>query len=230
MTVNKITNAPTQNELIDKVNEVIDNLGGTSTDVQVNGTSITSNGVANIVTNTAYNASSNKIATMSDVPSNYVTTNTTQNITSEKTFVGSKKISFKQSLSNDKLGFTLYDNNNNEKGYLEYNAVSDNKVNGKALLTLGNYAGSSASNVVYTGFRRLSRESGKNGAYNLLTPLIEDAKTPFNLTSDSVYENFYFPLGFTDGTNTVVTAKTGMVDLTQLDIGGGATVTFREWN
>lgn len=36
------------------------------TDVRINNTSITSGGVANIVTNTAYNASSNKIATMSD--------------------------------------------------------------------------------------------------------------------------------------------------------------------
>lgn len=43
--------------------------GGQSTDVQINGTSITSGGVANILTNSAYNASSNKIATMSDVPS-----------------------------------------------------------------------------------------------------------------------------------------------------------------
>ena len=41
---------------------------GGGTDVQVNGTSITSNDVANIVTNTAYNASTNKIATMSDIP------------------------------------------------------------------------------------------------------------------------------------------------------------------
>lgn len=41
---------------------------GSSTDVQINGTSITSGGVANIITNTAYNASSNKIATMSDLP------------------------------------------------------------------------------------------------------------------------------------------------------------------
>ena len=41
---------------------------GTS-DVQINGTSILSEGVANIVTNTAYDASSNKIATMSDIPS-----------------------------------------------------------------------------------------------------------------------------------------------------------------
>lgn len=36
-------------------------------DVQVNGTSVVSSGTANIVTNTAYNASTNKIATMADV-------------------------------------------------------------------------------------------------------------------------------------------------------------------
>lgn len=43
--------------------------GGTATDVQINGTSIVSSNVANILTNTAYNSSSNKIATMSDLPS-----------------------------------------------------------------------------------------------------------------------------------------------------------------
>jgi len=46
--------------------------GGTSTDVQINSTSITVGGVANIVTNTAYNASSNKIATMSDLPADEI--------------------------------------------------------------------------------------------------------------------------------------------------------------
>lgn len=45
-----------------------DTSGGTTTDVQINGTSITSSNVANIITNSAYNASSNKIATMSDLP------------------------------------------------------------------------------------------------------------------------------------------------------------------
>lgn len=70
MTVNKLTSPISQNDLINKTNEIIDNLGGGgATDVQINGTSITSGGVANIVTNTAYNASSNKIATMSDLPS-----------------------------------------------------------------------------------------------------------------------------------------------------------------
>lgn len=71
MTVSKLTNPPSQKGVIDKINEVIDNLGGggSATDVQINGNSITNNDIANIITNSAYNASSNKIATMSDVPS-----------------------------------------------------------------------------------------------------------------------------------------------------------------
>jgi hypothetical protein len=44
------------------------NEGSVVNGVQINGTSITSSGVANIVTNTAYNASTNKIATMNDLP------------------------------------------------------------------------------------------------------------------------------------------------------------------
>lgn len=68
MTVNKLSLPAKENAVQLKINEIIDNLGGggTATDVQINGTSITSNNVANIVTNSAYNASSNKIATMAD--------------------------------------------------------------------------------------------------------------------------------------------------------------------
>ena len=51
-------------------------VSGSSTDVQVNGTSITSNDVANLITNTAYNASTNKIATMSDLPATITITTT----------------------------------------------------------------------------------------------------------------------------------------------------------
>lgn len=39
----------------------------TVTDVQVNGTSVVSSKIANILTNTAYNASTNKVATMTDI-------------------------------------------------------------------------------------------------------------------------------------------------------------------
>ncbi|MCR5266796.1 MAG: hypothetical protein K6E29_09440 [Cyanobacteria bacterium RUI128] len=56
--------------------------GGTATDVQINGTSITSNNVANIITNSAYNASSNKIATMNDVESVYRERNIGEIVTS----------------------------------------------------------------------------------------------------------------------------------------------------
>jgi predicted transcriptional regulator len=142
---------------------------------------------------------------------NYVTTNTDQNITGTKTFVGQKKIGFKQSASNNKLGFTLYDNNNVEKGYLEFNPT--NTIDGAPLMTLGNYA-SAADGITHVGFRKYSSISGASGAYNLLTPLISDAKTPFSLTT--TYTNFYLPLGFTDGTNTVLTSKSGLVDLSSI--------------
>lgn len=145
------------------------------------------------------------------LPTNHVTTDTTQDITGEKTFVGQKRIKFKQSSSNDKLGFTLYTSSNVEQGYLEYNPT--NKIDGAPLFTLGNYA-TSAGGIAQVGFRRYSSISGASGAYNLLTPLIADAKTPFSLTT--TYTNFYLPLGFTDGTNTVLAAKSGVVDLSSL--------------
>lgn len=60
---------PTAKSVYDFVTSQGGGGGGTATTVQINGTSITSNNVANILTNSAYNASSNKIATMSDVSS-----------------------------------------------------------------------------------------------------------------------------------------------------------------
>lgn len=65
----------------------LDTGGGTATDVQINGTSITSSNVANIVTNSAYNSSSNKIATMSDLPTvNNATLTIQKNGTTVNTF------------------------------------------------------------------------------------------------------------------------------------------------
>jgi len=51
--------------------------GGSSTDVQINGISITNNDIANIITNGTYNSSSNKIATMSDITNKIKTTTST---------------------------------------------------------------------------------------------------------------------------------------------------------
>lgn len=46
-------------------------ISGSSTDVQINGTSIVSSGTANIVTEGVYNASTNKIATNDDIKEVY---------------------------------------------------------------------------------------------------------------------------------------------------------------
>lgn len=134
-----------------------------------------------------------------------------EDITGTKTFLGSKKIAFKQAGANDKLGFTLYNNSGKEQGYLEYNPT--NKISGAPLFTLGNYA-SDAAGLTYIGFRRYSSISGASGAYNLLAPLIADAKRHFNLTT--TYTNFFLPLGITDGTNTAVADNGGVIDVSSL--------------
>ena len=134
-----------------------------------------------------------------------------ESVTGTKTFVGSKKVAFKQSANNDKLGFTLFSNSNVEKGYLEYNPT--NQISGVPLMTLGNYA-TAAAGLSYVGFRKYSSISGANGAYNLLTPLISDAKAPFNLTT--TYTNFFLPLGVTNGDAVVTTASSGMLDISPL--------------
>lgn len=142
-------------------------------------------------------------------PTNMVTTNTAQDITAQKTFVGQKLLNFKQSTPSSKLGFTLYNNDGKEKGYLEFNP--SNTVDSAPLMTLGNYATASTS-ITHIGFRKY--DGTNSAAYNLLAPLASNAKTPFHLTS--TYKNFYLPLGFTDGTTTVLTANTGMVDLSSI--------------
>ena len=137
-----------------------------------------------------------------------VTLTTDQNISGVKTFIGSKRIKFQQYTASDKLGFTLYNNSAGEIGYLEFNPT--NKIDGAPVMTLGNYA-TSASDITQVGFRRYSSVSGASGAYNLLTPLIADARSPFNLTT--TYTNFYLPLGVTNGETTVTTAKSGLLDI-----------------
>ena len=88
-----------------------------------------------------------------DLPTNHVTTDTTQNITGEKTFVGNKIIKFKQSASTDKLGFTGYDTSNVECGNFEI-LPSDKAVN------LGIYAPNLKPNKDWMiGFKYQAKDS-----------------------------------------------------------------------
>lgn len=124
-----------------------------------------------------------------------VTTTTNQIITGEKTFEGNKRIKFKQTTSEDKLGFTMYDNNDNEVAFFEWNGstYSADLINGKQSLCLGNWY---ADNTVpksqcYIG--KIMHDGDAGSDYVLVSPLASDAQTPFGLTSSRTV--FYDMLG-----------------------------------
>ena len=123
--------------------------GGSATDVQINGTSITSQGVANILTKTAYNSSTNKIATESDIPSLTDYVKNTDYATSFKG--GVLKIGNNLSTLNGQVQATTrtyaqYQSDDNQtfvgKGTLE------NVITGKGLVSNTNYATDSVAGVV----------------------------------------------------------------------------------
>lgn len=146
-----------------------------------------------------------------------------QSITGVKTFLGSKLIKFKQSVSADKLGFTLYDYQSKEVGNFEY----DNKSNFR-LLALGNYVSEANKEVECNiGFKIYNKLHG--AAYRLLCPLAGNAKNSIASLTDT-YTNFYIPLVFTNGAVSVTADTGGKVDLSTLigsgsgDVSGLATV------
>lgn len=146
-----------------------------------------------------------------------------QSITGVKTFLGSKLIKFKQSVSADKLGFTLYDYQSKEVGNFEY----DNKSNFR-LLALGNYVSAANQEVECNiGFKIYNKLQG--AAYRLLCPLAGNAKNSIASLTDT-YTNFYMPLVFTNGAVSVTADNGGKVDLSTLigsgsgDVSGLATV------
>lgn len=169
-------------------------------------------------------ADTSAVTAVQDSLSGYVYTadNGKQDILGTKTFVGSKRISFTQAGSNDKLGFTLYDvrdgqGNAKEFGALELNptGITENSVT-HPLLTLNHYRLDSGRDVqTYLGYRQYDTQN--RAAYHLLAPLPENAKTPFYLTT--TFQNYYFPLGYKNGSTMIKTDNTGVVDLSS-ELGG----------
>ena len=150
------------------------------TDVKINNTSITSSGVANIVTNTAYNSSSNKIATMSDIPSvdsalsststnpvqnkviNTALSNKQANITGAATTITSNDLTESRALVSNASGKVAVSSiTSTELGYL--NGVTSNvqtQLNGKQASITG--AATTITSSDLTASRALvSNASGK---------------------------------------------------------------------
>ena len=137
-----------------------------------------------------------------------------QIIYGSKTFIGDKKINFRQGTPANKLGFTLYDINEKEVGGLEWRPDT---IGGRSLLSLQQYIGTGSKfegvEMGYLGFRLTEKTNGK---YNLITPLPSYVNTIETINVGNDYRNFFFPLVFKNGNNKVYTECTGLVDLSSL--------------
>lgn len=129
--------------------------------------------------------------TSADLPTNHVTTDTAQDISGRKTFLGEKAIYFKQSAAANKLGFTLYNTGNTEVGAFEYRP---NTISGGALLNVN----CSYSSTGWVGFRYWGT------AVNIVAPKVATAG------------DYYIPVNITNGTNTVTANNTGTVNISTL--------------
>jgi hypothetical protein len=157
-------------------------------------TGITSSDVITALTYTPYNGATNPngYITSADLPTNYVTTDTAQDISGRKTFLGEKAIYFKQLTTANKLGFTLYNPSNTELGALEYRP---NTISGSSLLSLN----CPQTTGGYVGFRYWGTP-----AVNIVAPKVATAG------------NYFIPTHITDGNTTVTASNTGTVNISTL--------------
>lgn len=179
---------------------VIPTVNDATVTIQKNGSTVStftlnqsSNETVNLTvpTKTSDIANDSGFITSADLPTNYVTTDTAQDIDAVKTFLGEKAIHFKQKAATNKLGFTLYNVSNSELGAFEYRP---NTISGGALLNV---------NVPYTssdwvGFRYWGT------AVNVIAPKVATAG------------NYYIPVNFTDGNTTVTASSNGTVNLSSI--------------
>lgn len=159
------------------------------------------------ITNDEISVDTSVVATQTDL-GNYVTLGTNQNITGEKTFVGNKRIKFKGTASNSKCGFTSFDQNNGETGFLEVEGVST--ASKKVRLGCYDNAGGNARDN-YVGFQYYNTKpvGGGTVSYNLVCP-------PQYRGISGTNSFAYIPVDFTDGTTTVRAGVDGVLDLSSL--------------
>lgn len=159
-------------------------------------TGINSTDVINALGYTPYSNANPDGFITSAALANYLQKDVAQSTTGTLTFVGQKKILFKQSSSSDKLGFTLYNSSNTELGALEYRP---NTISGAALLNIN-----CPYTADYVGFRYWGT------AVNIIAPKVSTAG------------DYYIPVNITDGNTTVTASNTGSVNISSLlpDISG----------
>ena len=161
----------------------------------------------------SYWTSININGTSKSIPSisNCVTLNTDQNITGIKTFVGDKRIAFKQASSsnNNTLGFTAYKYNNIEYGNLQ---IASRNVGGVTsdYVTLGNFSGNLTKAKI--GFR--IQPNSSNSSYNFIMPYGDSNQ--FENNGYTTYQDTTIPCAFTDGQMKINADSTGLVDFSDI--------------
>ena len=178
--------------------------GGTATDVQINGTSIVSSNVANIITEGVYNATTNKIATMSDIPStsNFVTLDGTQTISGAKTFTNdielSKKKIYLKDVSTDAFSFIQSNTGKACIATLPLNRTNNPEV------PAGITAYDDYGLVIETG-----GSHGKGWVFDTKSFYCSNSNiSGFNLgTSAKKFANLYLSGDISDGTNSLSVAN-----------------------
>lgn len=203
-------------------------LGSGNIDIQGGG-GITSGEVQTMIDESVSGkADTSAVTAVQDSLSGYVTTNTQQEITGNKTFIGSsntnnKPIIFKQANDSHKIGFVCQNSasTNNELATFEFrpNTYTDSSSVSHPLLYIGHYRNTNTANagVVQTmvGFRQYDQSGA--AAYHYLMPLPAEAKTPFSLTTS--FKNYFAPLGFKNGDTMITTDNTGVADFSSV-LGG----------
>lgn len=182
--------------IIDTFNEVVDFLDGVTNDETLTGKLYEMQqdidnkaNASSIPTNTSDLTNDSGFITSSSL-TNYVTTNTAQDISGRKTFLGDKAIYFKQSTASNKLGFTLYNNGGTEIGAFEYHPTGFNNT---PLLNIN----TRSTNTVNVGFRY---HSG----------------TVTNIVAPRAGGNYYIPVIISNGTNTATANNAGTVNISSL--------------
>lgn len=154
--------------------------------------------------------------TSSDLPTNHVTTNTTQTITGAKTFNGNLTFNGNSTYftftgtnpikmtapSTKSTGLTYFNTSDQEKGYVQYNDYQDG-------IYIGRYNKSSGS-LYYATYMGFLSERGSNG-YRVLMPnkTVSGGPTTTNNT-------YYIATEVTNGTDTVKASSTGALDISSL--------------
>ncbi len=155
--------------------------GGTLTDVQVNSTSVVAGGVANVLTETAYDASTNKIATMADLPSVPTVNDATLTIQKNGTSLGTFTANASSNKTINVTVPTKVSEITNDSNFVTSTNVSDTiKTTGYNSTTDANLGAIDIINVI-------KRYSGSNAAYlNTDSVLYKDSNNNNNVLSDVI--------------------------------------------